>query len=573
MPTTTSRARDLSRSDLAKSNPSKPRWRQGIAIALALALVVTLAGLVFAAPRDRSLDSLMDLYAKQGQREGVGSPFNGVLLVAKGDEVIHKKAYGFYDRETAEPLAVADRFPIGSITKQFTAMLVMQQVEAGILELDRSVSDYLAYVSAEFGGELTLHRLLSHSAGLPHYEGLRGLIDDREFLETRWTPEEYVRLISRVELINEPGTEFSYSSLGYVLLGAILEEATQTSYAELLQEEIVKPLGLRNTGFANNQFLDDGVAQGYRFRELGFFKSLRQSAPGEYSDDRFRDQSTTFSTGGIHSTVEDLWRWSRAVHESELLSPESTERMLEPNIGGYAYGWFRNLESAFRRNPSAPQYAHGGALEGHRSNLAVYDDGTTIIFLSNVTPVNVLRLTHNLHLIANGIQPGSFRRDLVRPEIEDDLATFVAEGGQTAFVEYYDEISRRAGYTVLPAQLAYVELATLYIEERQLLEAEEVLTELDSHYSRLDQSIVNRIGYLLLKQNYNDEAIRYFERNVVTYPHSPNVHDSLGEALLDSGQLDLAVKSFREAVRLAEASEHRGLDAFQANLDKALGKS
>ncbi len=538
-----------------------------------LILIITFFLLLACSETPRNLESIVDLYAEQGNHEAIGSPFNGVLLVAKNDKIVLKKAYGFYNHAGNNPLQVDSRFLIGSITKQFTAMLIMQQVEKGNIALEKNVSDYLPYFPSEKGKELTIHRLLSHSAGLPHYEGLLKLgIKQDAFLQDSLTPDEYAQLIAKVDLISKPGTEFYYSSLGYILLGAILEKVSGKSYSRLIEENIARPLGLENTGYADNNFIEANVAGGYKFREHDFFTGMFSSSQGEYLADNFRHQSTAYSTGGMYSTVEDLWIWSQAVMNHKILSKELTEKMLTPYIGGYCYGWFRNHETIIRRNPGTRTYTHGGALEGFRSNIALYDDGTTIIFLANVTPVNVIRLTQNLHLAANNINIDEFRRDLLRPEIEDDLETFLTDGGMPALREYYAEISRRAGYEVLPAQLAYVELMTLYAKAGDKPQAVKIVDELLRNYSRPDQNIMRRIGYLFLKQKFYEEAIAYFKLNVENFPYSANVYDSLGEAFREKGEYRRALTNFEKAVELAEESSHPWLNAFKENLASVKSK-
>lgn len=535
-------------------------------LALFLFLLLTSTG----APCE-DLTDLLNRYAARGHHERIGSPLSGAVLVARDDQVILKEAYGFSELENRTPLTVESRFMIGSITKQFTAMLVMQQVEAGRIELAKTVSDYLPDYPESKGRKMTIHQLLSHSAGLPHYEGLRSLnIQRREFFDKQRTPEDLARLIARVEFVNEPGTEFHYSSLGYDLLGVILEAVTGRSFADLLRENIAEPLGLSNTGYADNEYVEKHVASGYLFREyelLERISALFSPRKGIYAEDGFRNQSSTYSTGGIHSTVEDLWKWSRAVRQSTILSPELTERMLTPNIGGYCYGWERNQESVIRRNPSVRLYSHGGGLEGFRSNIALYDDGTTIILLCNVVPVNTIRLTQNIHLTATGTAIKDFRRDLLRPEIEEDLTTFVEDGGMLAFREYYEEISRRAGYEVLPAEMAYVELIALYVKGRMEREADGIGAELFDRYSKPTEDTINRIGYVFLQNGFKAEAIDYFQRNVKRYPLSANVHDSLGEAYRANGQFQLALASCRKAVKVAQVTSAPGLELMEENLE------
>ena len=370
----------------------------------------------------QDLTAVMDLYAEEGQHNRIKSPFNGVMLVAKNDKILLKKAYGFYNREKNTTNKTDSRFLIGSVTKQFTAMLVMQQVEKGLLSLDKTVSDYLPYFPKDKGQQMTLHRLLSHTSGLPHYEGLKRLgIDPRVFIREKISVQAYVKLIGQMDLINQPGSQFSYASNNYVLLGAILEQVTGKTYATLIAENITEPLGLKNTGYPDNNFVEQYVAQGYKFTEFNFFKALIAQDKGEYKPDGFRDQSTAYSTGGLYSTVDDLFVWSKAVKNHTLLSPAMTKKMLTPNLAGYGYGWFINQETYIRFNPSVQLTVHGGTLDGFASNIALYGDGTSVIYLSNVTPVGDVRLTMYMHLAANNIDIDDFKRDIRLPNVNGDF--------------------------------------------------------------------------------------------------------------------------------------------------------
>jgi CubicO group peptidase (beta-lactamase class C family) len=126
-------------------------------------IFIVLVGLSACSAGSHDLSSLMDLYSQEGQHNRIQSPFNGVMLVAKDDRVIHRKAYGFYDKSNKKPLVEESAFLIGSITKQFTAMLVLQQVEKGKLTLTSTIDEYLPNLPVEKGARITLHDLLAHS--------------------------------------------------------------------------------------------------------------------------------------------------------------------------------------------------------------------------------------------------------------------------------------------------------------------------------------------------------------------------------------------------------------------------
>ena len=520
------------------------------------------------------LAETMALYAEQGQHNRIQSPFNGVMLVAKNNNILLKKAYGFYDKERNKRLETNSKFLIGSVTKQFTAMLVLQQVALGNIELDKNVSDYLPLFQHGKAKELTIHRLLTHTSGLPHYEGLRRLdMRMEEFYHKKFTPKSYAQLISKMKLINQPGSEFYYSSFNYILLGAILEQVTGQTYQNLLEHHIIKPLGLKNTGYANNQFIEKYVAKGYQFQEFGFFEGLFSSEKGRYQQTTYREQSNTYSTGGMYSSVEDLYRWTIAIQNNELLSKELSEKMLTAHTGGYGYGWFINHEQMLRFNPFIQVASHSGALDGYAANIALYKDGTTVIYLSNVTPVGHTRLTMNMHLVANGYDIDDFVRDIKFPNINDGYTAFVKQGGMSAVREYMQEISRRAGYQVRIIEWGYQELIKLHLEAEKNQAATALYEEMLVNYTTPSKDWLNQIGYDFLEHKHALQAIKIFRENVKNHHYSASAHDSLGDAYKAAELLQSAQQSYAHAVRLASKNGDKHLAYYQqqlADIDKKI---
>jgi CubicO group peptidase (beta-lactamase class C family) len=515
-----------------------------------------------------NVESLMALYAEEGQHNRIESPFNGVMLVTQNGKVLLKKAYGFSDKEKNINLTTHSRFLIGSVSKQFTAMLVMQQVENGTIALDKTINDYLPYFPKEKGKKLTIHRLLSHTSGLPHYEGLRRLnISLDTFREEAITVKSYAQLIGKMDLINEPGTQFYYSSMNYILLGAILEQVSGRSFSQLIQEKIAKPLKLKNTGFSDNDYIEKHVAKGYTFREGGFFESLFFDKKGEYKESQFRHQSNAYTTGGMHSTVDDLYLWTQAIKQNKILSKEMTDKMLTPNLGGYGYGWFVNHETMIRFNPSVQLISHGGSLEGYSSNVALYKDGTTVIYLANVAPVGSIRLTMNMHLAAQNIKVDEFVRDIKLPNLNDGLSGFLNAGGIPALRAYYQEISSRAGYQMLISEWGYQELIKLYLVSGDLVQAEAFFNEMLGHYSTPNKGHLNTIGYDFLEEGAFELAIKIFKINHKNHKYSARAYDGLGDAYRESGQFQLAKENYLQAVKLAKSNQSKHIAYYQEQLE------
>lgn len=507
---------------------------------------------------------LMEEYAENGRRK-INSPFSGAVLIAKDGQVTFKQAYGFFDRENELPNQVETKFPIGSVTKQFTAMLVMQMVERGTINLSDTLSSHLSYLPESFARQFTIHQLLSHTAGLPHYPGLfRSGVNANEFAATAYNPKELALLISTVELAYQPGATYHYSSLGYMLLGAMLEEVSGKSYSDLLKKRITEPLGMQNTGFASNEFIKEETAKGYAFVEDETFMMLFMKYGGVFETVRFRDQSNKYSTGGMHSTVEDLFIWSEAIRNNTLLSEKMTQRMLTQNKDGYCYGWMKNWDELIERNTTVKMITHGGVLFGHRSSISLFKDGTTIIFLANVNPIKDTELVHRLYLAAHQL-PDTFR--LKGYPDRSSLTVFEGAGGIPAFNNYFNKLSELSGYRVLPSENSFTHLMHMYGEAGDLNKVDSLKHAYYRDYEPTEAAI-NRTAYRLLESNC-EFALKFFRDNTSRYPNSPNVWDSLGEGLIECGSKEEAIQNFKKAVKLAKEQGDRSLRLYEENLEKA----
>lgn len=156
--------------------------------------------------------------------------FNGSVFVAQNGKVIFSKGFGYADMENKIPNETDTKFRLASITKQFTATLILQLVEQGKIKLDGKLSDYLPYYRKDIGDRITINQILSHTAGLDNHT------DDNEFMKNKTavkvTPKEFILEYCSNELISEPGTKYSYSNTGYFILGAVIEEVAGKTYEE-----------------------------------------------------------------------------------------------------------------------------------------------------------------------------------------------------------------------------------------------------------------------------------------------------------------------------------------------------
>ena len=293
----------------------------------------------------QQLDALVTAYAKAGQ-------FNGTVLVAHHGKVIFTKGYGLANREWNQPNAADTKFRIGSLTKQFTAMLVMQLVEKGRLRLDGHVSDYLPDDPKPNGDKITLHHLLSHTSGISNFTASAAR-EAASLLPT--TPQAAVRGFSALPLEFEPGSTYRYSNSGYILLGAIIEQVTNKPYAQVLAENILQPLHLQDTGYDLPSTIIPKRAAGYEKNAAGVV-----NAP-------YLDMTGPYAAGALYSTVRDLYKWEQALYTTQLLSEAGKAQMFKPFKNDHAYGW--NTAQFLMGTDTVAVLRHDGVINGFRAFL------------------------------------------------------------------------------------------------------------------------------------------------------------------------------------------------------------
>jgi CubicO group peptidase (beta-lactamase class C family) len=164
--------------------------------------------------------------------------FNGVVLVARDGRVIYERGLGFANFEWRIPNDSCTKLELGSITKQFTAALVLQFVNEGKIRLDGHLSDYLPYYRKDTGGRVTIHHLLSHTSAIPNFTQAPGFLKGLESRRQN-TVQQFALQHCSGDLQFEPGTKFAYRNFGYFLLGAVLEQLSAETYEALLRHEYI----------------------------------------------------------------------------------------------------------------------------------------------------------------------------------------------------------------------------------------------------------------------------------------------------------------------------------------------
>jgi CubicO group peptidase (beta-lactamase class C family) len=254
--------------------------------------------------------------------------FRGSVLVGIGGKIVFEKAYGIGDEEWGANNTVHTKFRIGSLSKQFTAACILLLQERGRLNVYDAISRYLSGLPPTWQA-INVHQLLTHTSGIPNYTSSP---EFGRIKRTGATPQQMIELVGDKPLDFTPGTNWSYSNTGYILLGMIIERISGLSYNEFLKKNILDPLGMTNSGFDRATDIIKERASGYPEK-----------------DDRLEnadliDMSVPFSAGGIYSTVEDMYHWNEALTESgKLLSADSLKLMFteypEATHEGQHYGY------------------------------------------------------------------------------------------------------------------------------------------------------------------------------------------------------------------------------------------
>ena len=424
--------------------------------------------------------------------------FDGTAVVADAGEVIYERGFGEADRSWGIANAPDTRFRIASLTKQFTAALVLQLAEAGDLDLDAPVSRYLPdYPAAQ--ARVTVHQLLSQTSGIPEHLGLPGFDDMKR---RPYAPDSFLAVFSGLPLDFEPGSRFAYSNSNYYLLGVLIEHATGQPYAEVLRERLLTPLGLADTGYDDGATVIDRMARGYARVGAG------------YEHATYLDPSVPYAAGMMYSTAQDLVRWTQALHRGEPFErAETLERMTTPVHDDYAYGLGVSM---LPLGPSPVRaIGHSGGIFGFSTFLLhVPDTGRTVAVLAN-TEGSTQPVAFALMRILHGqtVEPPT------RP-VGPVLAGLIDADGIDAAITRYREI--RA-------------------------------SEAEAYDLGEDQ--LNALGYLFLERGDVETAIRLFELNVEMHPDAWNPHDSLGEAYAVAGVRERAISSYQRALDLNPGSE------------------
>lgn len=429
--------------------------------------------------------------------------FNGSVIIAQNGKEILKKSYGKASFTWNIDNTPTTKFRIGSLTKQFTALLILQLQQEGKLKLEDNICKHLPWYFKSTGNKLTIHQLLSMTSGLPNYtDGTTPLMEQEEL-----NPQEFALKYFIDSLLFEPGKNISYCNTGYYILGMIIEAVTKKSYGAVLQENIFDVLGMKNSGVEYPSQVIPNLANGHYFY-MGEYITAQSVNPIVYA----------FSTGAIYSTVEDLFLWDESFYTDKLLNAENKNLMCTKYLPNYGYGVAVNImKNYLGTNRDITLISHDGGLTGYSSYMArIPEDSIFVVLLDNTRAgmrgSDLVGISNNILPILYGI------------EVE------------------------------LPKPVAYIELLRLIkatsIDEGILQFKNAIISNKDAYnFNGLENSL-NVIGYNYISNGDLISAIKILKLNTEQFPESANAHDSLGEAYYSNKQMPLALQHYRKSLEL-----------------------
>lgn len=485
---------------------------------ICLALLQPIAAL--SQTRAQKIDEIMMTYVNQHK-------FNGSVLVARKGQVVLKKSYGLANREWNIPNTPATKFRVGSLTKQFTAMLIMQLKQAGKLELQAPLSAYLPWYRKDIGDKVTIHHLLTHTSGIPNFTARP---DFSTFSKLKFATRKFVEKYCSDTLEFKPGTKYNYNNSAYYILGAVIEEITGKPYAQVLKEQILDVIGMKNSGVDDPAEIVPGRATGYDYDY------------GTYSNSDYIDmRSSVLSAGAMYSTVEDLLLWDRALYTEKLISKKNRDTMFTPFLQRYAYGLIYAKRKVPGMKDSSTFVVHAGGINGFRAYIfrTLETEDVTILLCNHGLKGEVGEISNPIFAVMNGL-----KYELPKPSLVDEMADKLLKRNVTEAIAHYK----------------HLKMTTKNVYDNNNRERE-----------------LNALGYYLLSRKRTKDALEIFKLNTEEFPQGYNTFDSYAEALASDGQTSAAIENYKRSLELNPDNQHatqqiKELSGQQDSANKSPGK-
>ena len=355
--------------------------------------------------------------------------FNGTVLIGEGNKILFKKAYGYANFEWKVKNTIDTKFKIGSITKPFTACLIILLTQEKLLRFDDKISKYIENTPKKWK-DITIDQLLTHASGITNFQMHKDW--SSKLIYQTFKPLEFLKIIMEMKQEFKPGKDFSYSNSGYFLLGIIIEKVTGSSYEEAMKKYIFEPLKMTNSGICSDEEVITGFATGY---------TLNNSENDKIEIASYSNMSTPFSAGGLYSTAEDLFKFSKGLENKDFLKKKyykyltnGLKRIDDMMMNEYTYGWFRNSIKT-PDNIKREFIFHNGVIPGYNCRMdKMLDENIFIAFLSNVLDWSGLKT--DLYNMAAQVMVKLHPNENVKPCVENkNKVKFLDEGRDVTLVK------------------------------------------------------------------------------------------------------------------------------------------
>lgn len=341
---------------------------------LKLLIVFTLISVTANGQISNRIDSLALEYEARG--------FNGNILYSKNDSTLFTGNYGFSDFSAKKPLNDSTIFELASLSKQFTALAVVQLIEKGKLTYDTKVNEIIEDFPYN---NITVEHLLRHQSGLPAYQDM--LYDRKNWNPNkRATNEDVINVLSqlKIDLEFQPGSKYKYSNTGYAILGSIIEQLSGQTYEDYIQENILIPAGMSDTRVqSKDTYLPDSqnIARGYTYQKRLFRKNRYEEVENDKNHEKIHWMNSIVGARGVYSSILDMEKWKKALRYNELISERSKQKMISVDSISTKYGYgfaIYNTES------KGKWVYHNGSWSGYKT-MALYlpNSNEYLLILSN----------------------------------------------------------------------------------------------------------------------------------------------------------------------------------------------
>lgn len=314
---------------------------------------------------------------------------NGIVLIKKGDEVIYHKGFGVNDADKGTPMVKETPFTIMSITKTFSAALILQLMEEGKIDLNQTISTYLPNYMGAGADVVTIHQLLNHTSGIQAGEVAKESDGETPSMyANRYSTDQLLEQYCSGPLVSEPGSKFDYSNGDYIILGKIIEQVENDTYEKVLHRRILDPLGMENSGLITDE--------NFETLNLDFPIGYTWDSDNEsLSEDEPVFTQNFYASGAMYSTVTDLAKFSDALFlHSTLLRASSMQQLLQTYPEGNLYGYGLWVRFKERGKQVIKLAQRPGRNLGINTMLCyVFDHDLSIILFLNSDKINIDGLT------------------------------------------------------------------------------------------------------------------------------------------------------------------------------------